>query len=42
MVGTAFAVFGLDGAFATGAGIALIMLFPILIILKEFVTLKET
>lgn len=42
MVGTAFAVFGLDGAFATGAGIALIMLFPILIILKEFANLKET
>jgi len=42
MVGIAFAIFGLNGAFASGAGIALIMLLPTFVLLKEFIRTKET
>lgn len=42
MVGIAFAIFGLNGAFASDAGIALIMLLPTFVLLKEFIRTKET
>jgi Arabinose efflux permease len=42
MVGAAFAIFGLNGAFMAGAGIALAMLFPVLITLKELTSANKT